>query len=57
VKQFTILKALGVLLNAASEDVDLNGHQAFNSLIGKMHLQALRSTLIGQNDDGIMDIN
>jgi len=43
--------ALGVLQNAASEDIDLNADEVYDSLIGKSSPQALRSAVIGQYND------
>jgi len=45
-KQSPILYVLGVLQNIASEDIDLNADQVYDTLIGKISPQALRSAVI-----------
>jgi len=52
-----MLYALGVLQIAASEDIDLDADQVYNTLIGKMSPQALRSAVIGHYHDVIMDVS
>ena len=52
-----MLSALGVLQNAASEDIDLDADQVYDTLIGKISPQALRSAVIGQYNDVIMDFS
>jgi hypothetical protein len=52
-----MLYALGVLQNAASEDIDLDADQVYDTLIGKISTQALWSAVIGQYNDVIMDIS
>jgi len=52
-----MLYALGVLQNAASEDIDLNADQVYHTLIGKTIPQALRSAVIGQYNDVNMDVS
>jgi hypothetical protein len=47
---------LGVLQNAASEDIDLDVDQVYNTLIGKISPQALWAAVIGQYNDLIMDV-
>jgi hypothetical protein len=56
-KQSLMLYALGVLQNAASEDIDLDADQLYATLIGKISPQALRSAVIGQCHDVIMDVS
>ena len=56
-KQSPMLYALGVLQNAASEDIDLDADQVYDTLIGKISPQALRSAVIGQYNDVIMDVS
>jgi len=56
-KQSPMLYALGVLQNAASEDIDLDADQVYDTSIGKISPQALRSAVIGQNNDVIMDVS
>jgi len=56
-KQSLMLYALGVLQNAASEDIDLDADQVYDTLIGKISPQALRSAVIGQYNDVIMDVS
>ena len=56
-KQSPLLYALGVLQNAASENIDLNADQIGDTLIGKICPQALRSAVIGQYNDVIMDVS
>jgi hypothetical protein len=56
-KQSPMLYALGVLQNAASEDVNLDADQVYDSLIGKITPQTLRSAVIGQYNDVIMDVS
>jgi len=52
-----MLYALGVLENAASEDIDLDAVQVYDSLIGMISPQGLRSAVIGQYDNIMMDVN
>jgi hypothetical protein len=52
-----MLYAQGVQQNAASEDIDLNAVQVYDSLIGKNSPQALWSAVIGQYNDVIMDVS
>jgi len=56
-KQSPMLYALGVLQNAASEDIDLDADQVYDTLIGKISPQALRSAVIGQYNNVIMDVS
>jgi hypothetical protein len=56
-KQSPLLYALGVLQNAASEDIDLDADQVYDTLIGKISPQALRSAVIGQYNDVITDVS
>jgi hypothetical protein len=56
-KQSPMLCGLGVLQNAASEDIDLDADQVYDTLIGKISTQALWSAVIGQYNDVIMDIS
>jgi len=56
-KQSPMLYALGVLQNAASEDIDLDADQVYDTLIGMISPQALRSAVIGQYNDVIIDIS
>jgi hypothetical protein len=56
-KQSPMLYALGVLQNAAREDIDLAADQVYDALIGKIYPQALRSAVIGQYNDVIMDVS
>jgi hypothetical protein len=54
-KQSPMLYAMGVLQNAASEDLDLDADQVNDTLIGKISPQALRSAVIGQYND-VLDV-
>jgi hypothetical protein len=56
-KQSPMLYALGVLQNATSEDIDLDADQVYDTLIGIISPQALRSAVIGQYNDVIMDVS
>jgi hypothetical protein len=56
-KQSPMLYALGVLQNAAREDIDLDADQVYDTLIGEISPQALRSAVIGQYNDVIMDVS
>jgi len=56
-KQSPMLYALGVLQNTASEDIVLDADQVYDTLIGKMSPQALRTAVIGQYNDVIMDVS
>jgi hypothetical protein len=56
-KQSPMLYTLGVLQNAACGDLDLNVDQVYDSLIRKISPQALRSAVIGQYNDVIMDVS
>jgi len=56
-KQPPMLYALGVLQNTASEDIDLDDDQLYDTLIRKISPQALRSAVIGQYNDVIMDVS
>jgi len=56
-KQSPMLYALGVLQNAASEDIDLEADHVHDTLIGKISPQALRSAVIGQYNDVIMEVS
>ena len=56
-KQSPMLYALGVLQDAASEDIDLDADQVYDTLIGKISPQALRSAVIGQYNDVITDVS
>jgi len=56
-KPSPMLYALGVLQNAASEDIDLDAVQVYHTLSGKISPQALRSAVIGQYNDVIMDLS
>jgi len=49
--------ALGVLQTAASEDIDLDTGQVYDTLIGKIAPQALWSAVIGRYNDLIMDVS
>jgi hypothetical protein len=51
-----MLYELGVLQNAASEDIDLDTDEVYDTLIGKCSPQALRSAVIGQYND-VMDVS
>jgi hypothetical protein len=55
-KQSPLLYALGVLQNAASEDIDLDADQVYDTIIGNISPQALRSAVIGQYNDVITDV-
>jgi hypothetical protein len=55
-KQSPMLYALGVLQNAASEDIDFDVDQVYDTLSGKSSPQALWSVVIGQYDNVIMDV-
>jgi len=48
---------LGVHQNAASEDIDFNADQVYNTLLGRISIQALWSAVIGQYNDVIMDVS
>ena len=52
-----MLYALGVLQNAATEDIDLDADQVYDTSIGKISTQALWSAVIGQYNDVIMDVS
>jgi len=56
-KQSPMLSALGVLQNAASEDSVLDADQVYDTFLGKISPQALRSAVIGQYNDVIMDVS
>jgi hypothetical protein len=56
-KQSPMLYALGVFQNAASEDIDLDADQVYDTLIGKISPQALQSAVIGQYNEVIMDVS
>jgi len=56
-QQTPMLYALGVLQNAASEDIDPDADQVYDTLIGKISPQALRSAVSGQSKDVIMDVS
>jgi hypothetical protein len=56
-EQSPMLYALWVLQNAASEDNDLDADQVYDTMIGKISPQALRSAVIGQYNDVIMEIS
>ena len=53
--QSRMLSALGVLQNAASEDIDLDADQVCNTLIGMISPQALCPAVNGQYNDVILD--
>jgi hypothetical protein len=55
-KQSPMLYTLVVLQNAASEDIDYDADQVYDTLIGKIFPQALRSTVIGHYKD-VMDVS
>ena len=55
-KQSPMLYALEVPQNAASEDIDLDADQVYDTLIGKIFPQTLRSAVIGQYND-VMDVS
>jgi len=55
-KQSPMLNVLGVLQNAASEDIDLDGDQLYDSLIGMISPLALQSAVIGQYNN-VMDVS
>jgi len=55
--QSPMLYALGVLQNEASEVINLNADHVYDTLIGKISQQALRSAVIGQYNDVIMDVS
>jgi len=48
--------ALGVLLNAVSEDIDHDADQVYDTLIGKISPQVLQSAVIGQYNNVIIDV-
>jgi hypothetical protein len=56
-KQSPMVYGLGVLQNAASEDIDLDADQVYDTLIGMISPQALLSAVIGQYNDVIMDVS
>jgi hypothetical protein len=56
-KQLPMLYALEVLQNAASEHIELDADQVYDTLIGKISPQALLSAVIGQYNDVIMDVS
>jgi len=56
-KQSPMLYVLGVLQNTASEVIDLDANQVYNTLVAKISPQALRSAVIGQYNDVIMDVS
>jgi len=55
-KQSPLLYALGVLQNAAHEDIDLDAGQVYDMFIGIISPQALRCAVIGHDNDVIMDV-
>ena len=55
-KQSPLLYALGVLQNAAHEDIDLDAGQVYDMFIGMISPQALRCAVIGHDNDVIMDV-
>jgi hypothetical protein len=54
-KQSPMRYVLGVLQDAANEDIDPDAIQAYDTLIEKNSPQALRSPVIGQYNDGMDD--
>ena len=56
-KQSRMLYVLGVLQNAASKDIDLDTDQVYDTLIRIISPQMLRSAVIGQYNDVIMDVS
>jgi len=56
-KPSTMLYVLGVLQDAASEDIDLDADQVYNTSIGKISPQALPSALIGQYNNVMMAVS
>jgi hypothetical protein len=55
--QLRMLYTLGVPQNAASEDIDLDADQVYDTLIGKISPQALRSAVIDQYNNVTMDVS
>ena len=55
-KQSPMLYVLEVFQYAASEDIDLEADQVYDTLIGMISPQALWSAVIGQYNNVIMDI-
>jgi hypothetical protein len=47
---------MAVLQNVASEDIDLDADQVYETLMGKISPQALQSVVIGQYNNVIMDV-
>jgi hypothetical protein len=56
-KQSPMLYAVVVLQNAASDDIDLNADQVYDTLIRKSSPQTLQSAVIGQYHDVIIHIS
>jgi len=56
IKQSAMPYALGVLQNPASENLNLDADQEYETSIRKISPQALRSTVIVQYIDVIMDV-
>jgi len=56
-KQSLMLYGPGVLQNTASEDSDLDAEQVYDTLIGKISPQALRSVVIGEYNDVVLDVS
>jgi len=52
-----MLFALGVLQNAASEDIDHNADQVYDTLIGNISPQVLWPAMIGQYADVILVVS
>ena len=52
-----MLYSLRVLHNAPSEDINVNADQLYDTLIGKISPQAVRSAVIGQYNNVTMDVS
>jgi hypothetical protein len=50
-----MLYVLGILWNTASEDIDFDAEQVYNTLIGMIYPEALPSGVIGQYNNVVMD--
>jgi len=52
-----MVQMLGVLQNAARDDIDVNTDQVYDTLIGTISPLTLWSAVIGESNDIVMDIS